>query len=161
MHILLYKHHWCMGDKSWFLDSGIIAHGSADQGFERMHYFQFMLLHKETFIGAIDRTKVESSTENFENVGAVSSKLIELRKSPSPALIKEILKLEACKVIKQHVVSTPVTESQMPIKYLKDVSTVLAVISAVREDGLCHINYARHSTYQHVCLNKKSWKKKI
>ena len=116
---------------------------------------------RKHLFGAIDRTKVEWSTENFENVGAVSSKLIELRKSPSPALIKEILKLEACKVIKQHVVSTPVTESQMPIKYLKDVSTVLAVISAVREDGLCHINYARHSTYQHVCLNKKSWKKKI
>ena len=47
---------------------------------------------------AIVQTNVESITKNF--VGAVvSSKLIELRKSSSPALVEEILKQEAFKDI--------------------------------------------------------------
>ena len=81
-----------------------------------------MCLRKETF-GAIVQTNVESITENFENISAVlSSKLIQLQNSPSPALFEEILKLEAFKDIKQPIVPTTVTESQMIKKYLKDVS---------------------------------------
>ena len=56
-----------------------------------------MALQKDVF-RAIVQTNVESITENF--VGAVvSSKLIELRKSSSPALVEEILKQEAFKDI--------------------------------------------------------------
>ena len=51
----------------------------------------------------------------------MSSKLIELRKSLSPALLDEILKLEAFKDIKQHIVSTAGTEYQVTIKFLKDL----------------------------------------
>ena len=52
-----------------------------------------MNLHTEAF-GAIVQTNVESINENFANIGAVvSSMLIELRKSPSPALVEEILKM--------------------------------------------------------------------
>ena len=69
----------------------------------------------------------------------MSSKLIELGKSPSPALVEQILKLEDFKDIKQHIVSTTVTESQMTIKYLKNVSTMLAVVSAVTEVDLDHM----------------------
>ena len=83
----------------------------------------------------------------------MSSKLIELRKSPSPALVEQILKLEDFKDIKQHIVSTTVTESQMTTKYLKNVSTMLAVVSAVTEVDLDHINYSRHNMYSHVYLN--------
>ena len=49
--------------------------------------------------------------------------------------------------MKQHIVSTTVTESQMNIKYLKNASTMQAVISAVTEVRLSHINYARHSVH--------------
>ena len=123
------------------------------QGFEGIHYFQCIPLHKEAF-GAIVKTIVESITENLENIGgAVSSKLIELRKSPSPTLVDEILKLEAFKNMKHHIVSTTVTESQLTINYLKDVSTMPTVSSAVREVDLDHINDARHNTCQHVYLN--------
>ena len=89
-----------------------------------MHYFRSVRLHKEAF-GAIVQTNVESITENIGDV--VSSKPIELQQSPSPALLKEIMKLEAFKDIKQHTVSTTVTESQLTIKYLKDKSTMLAL----------------------------------
>ena len=97
-------------------------------------------LYKEAFRTFI-HTNVESITENFENIGA------GLRKSPSPALVEEILKLETFKDIEQHIVSTTVTESRMTIKYLKDESTMLAVVSAVREVDFDHMNYARHNTY--------------
>ena len=84
-----------------------------------------MRLHKEAF-GAIVQTNVESLTENFKNIGAAAStKLIELRKSSLPALFEEILKLQAFKDIKQHIASTTGTESQITIKYLKDVSVML------------------------------------
>ena len=38
--------------------------------------------------------------------------------------------------MKQHIISTIVTESQMTIKYLKDGSTMLAVVIVVREVDL-------------------------
>ena len=82
---------------------GIIAQVSADQIFEGIHYFQSMRWHKEAYEKFV-QTNVESITKTFENSGAVvSGKLIQLRKSPSPAIIEEILKLEAFKDIKQHV----------------------------------------------------------
>ena len=38
----------------------------------------------------------------------------------------------------------------MTIKYLKDDSTMLAVVCAVRGVDFGHINYVRHNTYQHL-----------
>ena len=78
----------------------------------------------------------------------MSSKLIELQKSPSPALIKEILKLEAFKIINHHIALT-VTEIQMTKKYLNVLKT-LAVVSGVREVYLDHTNYARYNTHQNI-----------
>ena len=107
------------------------------------------------------QTKVESLIENFENIDIVLFiKLIELRKSPSPVLVEEIRKLDTFKDIMQHIVSTMGTESQMNMTYLKNVPTMLAIVSAVRESHLKrhfsaeqkilklmfafdHINYAR------------------
>ena len=115
------------------VDSEVIAPGSAEQGFKERHYFWSMRLHKEAF-AAIVQTKVELLSENFENIDPVLlSKLIELRKSPSPALVEEIMKLDSFKDINQHIVSATYTESQMTVKYLKDMSTMLAIVSAVRE----------------------------
>ena len=102
-------------------------------------------MHKEAFRTFI-QTNVESITGNLENIGA------GLRKSPSLALVEEILKLETFKDIKQHIVSTIVTESRITIKYLKGKSTMLPVVSTVREVDLDHINCARHNTYQHLYL---------
>ena len=100
-----------MDNKGWFVDSGIIHKGSADQGFEGIHYFQSMRFHKRAF-GAVVQTNVESITENFANIGAVlSSKLRELRNSPSPTLVEEILKLEASKTSTYCINNCYVTES--------------------------------------------------
>ena len=40
------------------------------------------------------------------------------------------------KDIKQHIASTTRSESQMTVKYLKDVSTMLAIVSVLREGSL-------------------------
>ena len=48
--------------------------------------------------------------------------------------------------MKQSIVSTSVTEFQITIKYSKDVSTMLAVVFAVRKFDLDHINCVRHNT---------------
>ena len=49
--------------------------------------------------------------------------------------------------MKQHIVLTIVPKSQMTIRYSKNVSTMLAVVSAVTEVDLNHISYARHNVY--------------
>ena len=49
MQRLLYKHHDCKGYKTWCVDSGTMAGGSANQAFEEGHYYRSMRLHKECF----------------------------------------------------------------------------------------------------------------
>ena len=66
-----------------------------------------MRLQKKPY-GEIVQKNGELITETFENIGTdVSSKLIQLQKSLSPALIEEMLKLEAFKDIRQLIV--PIT----------------------------------------------------
>ena len=77
-----------MDNKVWFVDSGIIAQRSRGKGFEEIHCFQFMRWHKEAF-GAVVEKNIESIIGNFEDNGAaILSKLIDVRKSPSPALVE-------------------------------------------------------------------------
>ena len=93
-----------------------------------------MRLHKETF-AAIVQIEVESHSKNTDVL--LLSKLTELGKSPSPALTEEIMKLDAFKDIKQHIiVSKTGTESQMTVKCLQDVSRMLVISSKLREGGL-------------------------
>ena len=49
--------------------------------------------------------------------------------------------------MKQHIVLTIVPESQMTIKFSKNVSAMLAVVSAVTEVDLDYFSYARHNMY--------------
>jgi len=39
---ILYKRHGCMGYKSWWIDAGVIASGSADKAAEGNHYYWSM-----------------------------------------------------------------------------------------------------------------------
>ena len=134
---------------------------------EGRYYFQSMCLHKEAF-AAIVQTKVESHTKYIDPLLLI--KLLKLRKSSSPALVEDIMRLDDFKDIKQCIVSATGNESPMTIKYLKDVSRILALVFALKEGGLKrhfsakqeisklmfafnHINFAGYITYQHVYLN--------
>ena len=46
-----------------------------NQGFERMHNFHSMRLHKKAF-RAIVQTNIESLTEDFKNIGAAQLQFI-------------------------------------------------------------------------------------
>ena len=54
-----------MGCNERFVDSEIIATGSAEQGFKGRHHFRSMRLRKEAFT-AIVQTKVESHSKNID-----------------------------------------------------------------------------------------------
>ena len=45
--IQILQSYYCMSNKGWFVDSGIIAQGSSHQYFEEIHYFQSMRWRKE------------------------------------------------------------------------------------------------------------------
>ena len=80
-----------MGYKDWFVDSDIVVPGSAKQRFWRT---ALLCLHKEGF-AAILQIKVESHTKNIDPL--LLSKQTELRKSPSPALVEEVMKQDTFK----------------------------------------------------------------
>ena len=89
-----------MGYKGWYVDSEIIAPGSAEQDFEARYYFRSMCLHKEAFT-AIIQTIAESHTRNIDPF--LLSTLLELRQSLYPALAEQIMTLGTFKDNEQHV----------------------------------------------------------
>ena len=93
--------------------------------------------------------------------------LITLRQSPSSDTFDDVINTNVFKSLVEAVLTAIRTHSQMTISYLKDVSIMLAIVSAVREGYLKrylqaerqmlklmfefdHIHYARYSTFQHV-----------
>ena len=45
----IYKRYACLDFKSWFIDSEVIAKGSADQAIKGKHYYRSMRIRKESF----------------------------------------------------------------------------------------------------------------
>ena len=97
--------------------------------------------------------------------------LKELRRQPSTAALHAVTCMESFKVLKNDIMAVTGTQSKMTIQYLKDVSNLLALVSAVRENNIekhlqaerqmvkqvfafDHQNYARYLSYQHVFLRE-------
>ena len=88
-----------------------------------------MRLHKEGF-GALVQRRVENITSKFELIHSdLVSNFSELRQRPST---KSVTNMKEYKERVTAVLSTTRTRSQMVVNYLKDVSTILAVVSAIR-----------------------------
>ncbi len=64
---ILYKRHACKGYKSWWVDAGMIAAGSADKAAEGGHYYRNMRLDKETF-NALVQFRNQNVTANYEEM---------------------------------------------------------------------------------------------
>ena len=167
---LIYKRFLCLGLKEWTIDAKIIASGSADQAWEGRHYYRSMWCHKECF-DALTRFRIEKITNAHVNTELnLLSALTEFRKKPSFDLAEEILKLNSFNEIVQNVLAFEEgTEGNLTVEYLKDVSCMLAMVSAVREGNFerhlqseremlkqmfafYNYNYARYCSYQHVYL---------
>eukprot|EP00794_Sanderia_malayensis_P009432 gene9432-biopygen7559 len=168
---IIYKRHSCMGYGDWFADAGSIASGSLSQAVEGRHYYRCMRLHKEGF-DALIQNRVEDITSNYASMDKnLKEKLIELRKNPSPGALEKVLVLKSFHALKRQIMIESGTQAKMTVKYLKDISLMLALVSAVREKdferhlqaerqmlklvfAFDHINYGRYNTYQHVFLRR-------
>ena len=167
---LLFKRHSCRGYKQWCVDAGIIASGSADQAFEGRHYYRCMRIHKEVF-DALVQFKIEEVTQSHKNIEPeLLSSLVTLRKDPSPSTLEKVVESPAFNILLAELTRADNgTEASMTLAYLEDVSSMLAMISAVREGNIerhlqserdmlnqifafNHQNYARYCSYQHVYL---------
>ena len=129
-----------------------------------------MRVHKECF-DALVQYKFEDLNSNLENMNQeLKDMLIEIRKGPSETLDR-LLNTEEFKIVASQILQckSEFSEGNMTIEYLKDVSSMLAMVSAVREGSLerhlqaerdmikqvfafGHHNYARYLSYQHVSV---------
>ena len=168
---LLYKRFGCLGYKEWFIDAGTIASGSADRACEGNHYYRSMRLHKESF-DALIQYRTEQITEIYTKMDNVLlDNFKELRRQPSNETLHAITGMDAFKTLENDIMKVTGTQSKMTIQYLKDVSNLLAMVSAVRESNIekhlqaerqmlkqvfafDHQNYARYVSYQHVFLRE-------
>lgn len=167
---MIHKRHDCKGYKSWWIDAGVIAAGSADKAAEGGHYYRNMRLHKESFT-ALVQMRIEELTANYSTIEPNLLHLLnQLRSCPSSDVLKNVLlNKDFNELFKEATTPASGTESKMTIEYLKDVSALFALVSAVREKDFerhmqaerdmlkhCfafdHINYARYLSFQHVYL---------
>ena len=108
-----------------------------------------MRIHKEIF-DAFVQTRIESITDSYENTDAqLVTDLKRLRTEPSESCLSTVLGSDHfSKLVDQLLTYTPGTQSELTVAYLKDVSSMLGMVSAVRE--AC---FERHLQSERVMLN--------
>ena len=130
-----------------------------------------MRLHKEAFDVLVQR-RAEQLTGEFTQIGSVLlEKLVTMMKNQHHDLLEDITDMNEFQDFKSRILTATGTASQMTVSYLKDVSMMLAMVSAVREGDFYrhlqaerrmislifafdHVNYARYNSYQHVYLTE-------
>ena len=133
--IILYKQHACKGYKSWWVDDGTIAAGSAGKAAEGGHYYRNMRLHKGTF-NALVQFRAKSLTANYDHkMGHTLIQLLQkLRSEPDSETVNMVLEHQEYNLLYSKIIHcSEGTECQMTVAYLKDVSSLLALVSAVSE----------------------------
>ena len=129
-----------------------------------------MRVHKECFTSLV-QYRAEDLTCAYESMDeTLKLQLIDLIKVPKAEKLETILNSPSFKQLYEQIFShNDGTESQMTISYLKDISSLLAMVfavwtgnfefhmQAVREMlkycfAFDHINYARYMSYQQVYL---------
>ena len=156
------------------VEADVIAKGSSDQAFEGRHCYRCLRVHKESF-DALVQLRVESLTNNYKSISPdLLNCLKKLRQCPSAESLESVIECPDFDGLYCNVLAhSEGTEEHLTIKYLRDVSLLLALVSAVREGNferhlqaenkmmnLCfafdHPNYARYGTSQHVCQQKST-----
>ena len=172
MQKILYKRYDCRKMQEICVEAEIIAKGSANQAFEGRHYYRCLRVHKECF-DAFVQLRIEGLTDDYSSTSADLLALLRaLRRAPSCDSLNNVMESPEFNQLCGEVLHFAVgTEGHFSVQYLKDVSLILALVSAVREGnferhrqaeknmaGLCfafdHPNYARYVSYQHAYLSK-------
>lgn len=149
------------------MDAGAIAESSSVQAVERHHYFHAIHLHKHSF-EALLRLRIKKTGDVSLFGEEVRHYLEKLQCNPSPSQLENFMSNPEFQNLSSELMSSSGNmQSDMIIGYLKDVSEMLALISAIREKSIerhmqaerallpqlfafGHMNYARYLTAQHV-----------
>ena len=165
---ILFKKYACLGFGDWWVDGGAIAEVSVAQALEHSHYARSVRLHKQSF-EALLRHRIKSEDVSDKLGQETRQTISKLRDNLCGANLQSLLDLPRFKDICSSPLKSEGTQGKMMVEYLKDVSAMLCLITAVREKSIethlaaehallpkCfafgHINYARYLTFQHVNL---------
>ena len=166
--------------RDWWVYSEAIAEGSSVQAVEGRNYFRSIRLHKQSF-EALVRYRIQKHLDKTKFLSVFKRGITDFRKDPSPLKLKALMDNPEFQMMCGELLTTRGTESMMVVAYIRDVSHLLALVSAVREGSIeCHLqakrallpklfafghpNYARYLTYQHVTLemlkstNPSAWR---
>ena len=166
----IFKRHAIKGYQQWVVDAKTIAFGSAAGAIEGRHYYRNMRINKEIFC-ALVQYRVEEITNDYKDLDpSLKEELFILNRHPSYENLQNVICHQKFKILCQNILKEETgSESKMTVRYLKDVSSLLALVSAVREKNLerhlqaeremikyCfafdHVNYSRYLSYQQVYL---------
>eukprot|EP00794_Sanderia_malayensis_P017905 gene17905-19683_t len=128
-----------------------------------------MRILKESF-DALVQFYAKDITDGYQKIDAeLLDSLVNIRKDPSASSVNEVLALDAFEEIVKGIEMTSGSKSEMTVVFLQDISSLQALVSAVRDgdlelhltaerDMLCYVfafdhqNYARYLSYQLVFL---------
>ena len=110
---------------------------SADAAVDGRHHYRNTRINKELFCTLMQR-KVEKLTSKYQEMDFESKNLfISLRQDLGLEKIDVIMKNEASNVLFSQIMDDTVgTEANMTIYFIKYVSSLLALVSAARENNL-------------------------
>ena len=129
---ILLKKFGLLGMKNWWVDTNVVAVGSADKAAEGKHYCHSTRLYKPYF-EALVRFRIMEILKNLTLDDTLTALIGKLRADPSPTLVESVIVHPNFCNIRSTITATSWALSSMFLNYLKDVSPLLAMISSVRE----------------------------
>ena len=161
----IYKRHALRGYQKWVIDPKTIAPGLSDAAIEGRHYYRNIRIIKEMFC-ALVQYRVKELTNDYNDMDmTLKSLFLNLRRKPLNLILGNN---EFKNLFGKNLNDSHGTESKMTVCFLRDVSTLLAMAFAARDNferhlqaeiemiKYCftfdHINYSWCLTYQHVYL---------
>ena len=126
-----------MGYRKWLTNAGVVASVSADTTVDGRHHYRNTRTNKELFCTLVQR-KVETLTSKYQEMDFELKNLFKgLRQDLGLEKIDVIMKNEASNVLFSQIMDDTVgTEANMTIYFIKYVSSLLALVSAARENNL-------------------------
>ena len=134
------KRHALRGYQKLVIDAKTITSGSSDAAVEGRHYYRNMRINKEIF-RALVQYRVEELTNDYNDMD-IELKLLflNLRRKPTAENLNLILSNnEFQNLFRKILNNSHGIKSKMTVCFLRDVSTLSAMLSAVKKK-----NFERH-----------------
>ena len=99
----IHKRYACLDFKSWFVGSGVIAKGSADQAIEGRHYYRSMRILKESFNALVQYSFEKAMLENGDDFSEIKNVILNLRKETTSANLEAVLQHFSFEVVVEKI----------------------------------------------------------